>query len=85
MIIVFTGSCLNPFRNIVHPHQDIRVTKRHWERSHEVNTPNIKKINYKDGVHGHLVSFCKLPESLASITTPTHDVGIFEKRWPSKP
>ena len=28
---------------------------------------------------GHLISTCQLPKPLASITAPTHGVGIFEK------
>ena len=46
VIISFAWDCFNPFRNIIHSHQDVGIAKGHRKMSHEVNAPNIKKINY---------------------------------------
>ena len=46
VIIAFAQDRFNLFRNIVHSHQDVGVAKGHRKRSHEVNAPYIKKINY---------------------------------------
>ena len=45
MIIVFTWDWFDPFRNIIHSHKDVGVAKGCKERSHEVNAPDIEKIN----------------------------------------
>ena len=45
MIIAFARDRFNSFRNIVHCHQDVGVAKGHRKRSHEVNAPDIEKIN----------------------------------------
>ena len=45
-VIVLTRDCFNLFRNIIYSHQNVRVTERHRERSHEVNAPDIENINY---------------------------------------
>ena len=79
MVIVFAWDCLNPLRNLIYSYQDVRVAKRHREWFHEVNAPNIKKINYQNRVQRHHVPACQLPKPLALIITLAHRVGIFEK------
>ena len=44
-----------PFGDI-HPYQNIFTPKRWWEGSHEIDTPDIKNLNYEDGVQWHHVS-----------------------------
>ena len=46
MVISLARDYFNPFRNIIHSHQDVRIVEGHRKRSHEVNAPYIKKINY---------------------------------------
>ena len=83
VIISFARDCFNPFRNIIHSHQDVWIAKGHRKRSHEVNAPYIKKINYQYGVQRHYVHACQHPKPLASIITLAYGVGIFEKWWPT--
>ena len=46
MVILLARDFFNPFRNIIHSYQDVRIAKGPRKRSHEVNAPYIKKINY---------------------------------------
>jgi hypothetical protein len=50
VIISLGGHGFYPFRDIIHSYQDILIPKRWWKGSHEINTPDIKNFNYKDGV-----------------------------------
>jgi hypothetical protein len=50
VVIGFGGHDFNPFGDIVYPYQNIFTPKRCWKGSHEIYTPNMKKINYEDGV-----------------------------------
>ena len=46
VVISFAGDCFNLFGHIVHPHQYVRVTIGCRERSHEIDAPNIEKLDY---------------------------------------
>jgi len=43
--IEFTCYSLTPFRDVVNCHEDILVSMRHREGTHEVNAPNIENFD----------------------------------------
>jgi len=50
VVIGFTCYGLYPFRDVVNCHDDILVSMRHKEGTHEVNAPNIKDFDNLDRV-----------------------------------
>ena len=42
VVIGLAGDCFNPLGHIVHSHQNVCMTIRCGERSHEIDAPNIK-------------------------------------------
>jgi len=45
VVIGLTCYDLYPFRDVVNYHEDILVSIRHREGTHEVNAPNIDNLN----------------------------------------
>jgi uncharacterized membrane protein len=50
--VVIGLACNNfhPFGHIVYSNEDVQITKRVWERSHEINAPHIKNLNNQNEV-----------------------------------
>jgi len=64
----------NPFWHIINGDQDVLITIRFQERSHEVNALDIKHLTELHRVLRHLISSRKIPCSLTTITSqnPIH-------------
>jgi len=45
VVIGFASFGFHSLRNIINSDEDVKVAKRVWERSHEVDAPNIKYLN----------------------------------------
>jgi hypothetical protein len=53
-----------------HSPQQPKCTKSKgvWERSHEIDAPYIKKLNYQNGIEGHHIPLRNTPEFLTVLT-----------------
>jgi hypothetical protein len=56
MVIGFALNRLHPLGHIVHSNQNVQKPKGVWERSHEIDAPYIKNLNYQYGIEGHHIS-----------------------------
>ena len=56
VIISLGGHGFYTFGDIVDLYQNVLIPKRCWKWAHEVNTPDIKNFNYKDGIQWHHIS-----------------------------
>jgi hypothetical protein len=64
VVIGLACNCLHPFGHIVHSNQNVQKPKGVWERSHEIDAPYIKNLNYQYGIEG--VSYFSLKYSRVS-------------------
>ncbi|CAN0846101.1 hypothetical protein LINGRAHAP2_LOCUS4295, partial [Linum grandiflorum] len=53
-IISGKGLCFSPLQHIINRNQDVFVLERSWKRSHEVDSPNIKKFHQNGNRLRHL-------------------------------
>ena len=56
VVIGLACNSLHPLGHIVHNNQDVQMAKGVRERSHEINAPHIKNLNYQNRVEGHHIS-----------------------------
>ena len=68
VVIGLCGHNFYSFRDIIHSNQDELVAEGIWERSHEVDTPNIKNFDFENRVQGHHVSSRNFPNLLTICT-----------------
>ena len=55
-VICRRSYCLDPFSNVVDSDEYKLVSKRRWERSHKIYSPNIKDFNFKYSFLRHFVA-----------------------------
>jgi hypothetical protein len=55
VIIGLVGHDFYPFGDIIYPYQNVLIPKRWWKGAHEIDTPDIKNFDNKDGVQWHHV------------------------------
>jgi hypothetical protein len=46
-------SVSHPLGHIVHNNQNVQIAKGVQKRSHEINAPNVKNLNYQNGIEGN--------------------------------
>ena len=56
MVISLACNSLHLFGHIVHSNQDVQIAIEVWERSYEINAPNIENLNNQNWVGGHHIS-----------------------------
>ena len=44
VVIRFARNGLDPFGHILNSNKDVQISLRGWERTHEVDAPNIEKL-----------------------------------------
>jgi hypothetical protein len=55
VILGLGGHSFYPFGDIIYPYQNVLIPKRWWKGAHEIDTPDIKNFDNKDGVQWHHV------------------------------
>jgi hypothetical protein len=53
VVIGLVRNRLHPLGHIVHSNQNVQKSEGVWERSHEIDAPYIKNLNYQNGIEGH--------------------------------
>jgi hypothetical protein len=53
VVIGFARNRHHSLRHIVHNNQNVQKPEGVWERSHEINAPYIKNLNYQYGIEEH--------------------------------
>jgi hypothetical protein len=55
VVIGLACNCLHPLGHIVHSNQNLQKPGGVWERSHEIDAPHIKNLNYQNRIEGNHV------------------------------
>jgi hypothetical protein len=55
MVIGLARNHLHLLGHIVHSNQNVHKFEGVWERSHEIDAPYIKNLNYQNGIEEHHV------------------------------
>jgi len=85
VVIGLSKHIFYPFRDVIHWNQDEPVTKRIWEWSHEVNTPNIKKFQLQESGLGASCLVLKFSQSFDNLHMIYKVECVFEQSGPVKP